>query len=278
MSAPRSGSTLLFETLAVSSQVCTVGGEAHWLVEQIPSLRPGAPGVDSNRLNADLVSPEIARQIGESLWARMLDAERRSVTPSTAQGLRWVEKTPKNSLRIPFLERLFPDARFLFLWRDPRENVSSIMDAWRAGGWVTYPSLAGWEGPWSMILPPGWQQLRGRPLEEVAAFQWQRTNSIILDDLAVRPRERWAVVSYAELMADPGAALRGICDFAGLEFDAALAQRIAAPLPPSRHTLTPPAEGKWRRNVAEILRVLPDLQPTWQRLQELPTVSRRSGS
>ena len=74
VSAPRSGSTLLFETLAVSSQVCTVGGEAHWLVEQIPSLRPGRPGVHSNRLNADLVLPEVARQIGESLWARMLDA------------------------------------------------------------------------------------------------------------------------------------------------------------------------------------------------------------
>ncbi len=42
VSAPRSGSTLLFETLAASSQLCTVGGEAHWLVEGIEGLRPGA--------------------------------------------------------------------------------------------------------------------------------------------------------------------------------------------------------------------------------------------
>ena len=27
----------------------------------------------------------------------------------------------------------FPDALFIFLWRDPRENLSSIIEAWRAG-------------------------------------------------------------------------------------------------------------------------------------------------
>ncbi len=276
VSAPRSGSTLLFETLAVSPQVCTVGGEAHWLAEQFAHLRPGAPGVESNRLDASNAGPEITREVAASLWARMVDANRRPLDPLAAQSLRWIEKTPKNSLRIPFFERLFPDMRFLFLWRDPRENVSSIMDAWRAGGWVTYPAMDGWEGPWSMILPPGWQQLRGRPLEEVAAFQWQQTNAIILDDLATRSSDRWAVVSYEELLGNPTSVLQGICDFAGLKFDRALQERLAGPLPPSRHTLTPPVAGKWRQNVAEVLRVLPGLQATWQRLQELPTVSRRS--
>ena len=152
------------------------------------------------------------------------------------------------------------------------------MDAWRAGGWVTYPSLAGWEGPWSMILPPGWQQLRGRPAGG------GRCVSMAANQLDHPRRSRRAAARalgcrlVCRTDGGPGRGPAGVCDFAGLEFDAALAQRIAAPLPPSRHTLTPPAEGKWRRNVAEILRVLPDLQPTWQRLQELPTVSRRSGS
>jgi hypothetical protein len=181
-------------------------------------------------------------------------------------------------LRIPFFERLFPDAQFIYLWRDPRENVSSIMDAWRAGGWVTYPSLEGWDGPWSMALPPGWQSLRGRPLEEVAAFQWERTNSIILGDLQSGPAGRWAAVSYADLMEDPARTVQGICDFAGIEFDAALAERVSGALPASRHTLTLPEAGKWRRNEEAILRVLPGLEATWQRLRELPTVTRRSGT
>jgi LPS sulfotransferase NodH len=276
VSAPRSGSTLLFETLAVSPQVTTVGGEAHWLVEQFPQLRPGAPGIDSHRLGAECISVEMAQQIQQSVWHRLVDANGRAVDPSSERRLRWLEKTPKNSLRIPFFEKLFPDAFFLFLWRDPRENVSSIMEAWRAGSWITCPALEGWDGPWSMLLPPGWQQLRGRPLEEVAAYQWERTNSIILEDLAARSKDRWDVVSYAELVADPTGVLQGICDFAGLAFDQALADRAAGPVPASRHTLTPPRENKWRDNEAAILRVLPSLEPTWQRLRHLATVTRRS--
>jgi hypothetical protein len=276
VAAPRSGSTLLFESLAVSPQLCTVGGEAHWLVEQVAGLRPGAPGVDSNRLDARHVTPEIERRIAEGAWSRMVDSAGHRVGPESAARLRWLEKTPKNALRIPFFERLFPEATFVFLWRDPRENVSSIIEAWKAGGWVTYPSLEGWDGPWSMLLPPGWRDLRGRPLEEVAAFQWQRTNEIILDDLAARGRDRWCAVSYAELVADPERTLRSICDFAGLEFDAALAARAAGPLPVSRHTLTEPHSAKWQRNASLIERVLPGLELTWQRLQALPTVLAHS--
>ncbi len=108
-----------------------------------------------------------------------------------------------------------------------------------------------------MLLPPGWQALSGRPLEEIAAFQWATTNRIILDDLQARPAARWTVVNYAHLLGDPAGEVRRICEFAGLEFDAALAARCASPLPASRHTLTPPATEKWRRNEAEVLRVLP---------------------
>jgi LPS sulfotransferase NodH len=34
VTAPRSGSTLLFETLAANERFCTLAGEAHWLIER----------------------------------------------------------------------------------------------------------------------------------------------------------------------------------------------------------------------------------------------------
>ncbi len=61
--------------------------------------------------------------------------------------IRRLEKTPKNALRIPFFEQIFPDARYIFLWRDPRENLSSIIEAWRSGRWKTYNGLPGFDGP-----------------------------------------------------------------------------------------------------------------------------------
>jgi hypothetical protein len=267
VAAPRSGSTLLFETLAASSQLCTVGGEAHWLVESIPELRPGAASVESNRLTAQHASAAIANDIREQILSRLQDHNGQSLADPGAR--RFLEKTPKNSLRIPFFDRIFPDARFIFLWRDPRENISSIMEAWRSGQWRTYPNLQGFEGPWSLLLPPGWQQMNGRPLQEIAAWQWQQTNDTVLDDLQQLPRERWAMAQYADLVQDSAGTLGKLCEFLQLPVDSALAQHLSRPLPVSRYTLTAPATDKWRLNEAEIATVLPSVQATWQRLQSL---------
>lgn len=49
VAAPRSGSTLLFDTLACSAGFNTFGGEAHWLIEGLQALRPGGAG---NRLES----------------------------------------------------------------------------------------------------------------------------------------------------------------------------------------------------------------------------------
>ncbi len=269
VSAPRAGSTLLFETLATSEQILTLGGEAHWLIEGIPELRLGAPNVDSNRLLATHCTNRISKVVTEQIFQHLRDSSGRGWTPK--EGWRFLEKTPKNSLRIPFFDRMFPDALFVFLWRDPRENVSSIIEAWRSGNWKTYNGLEGMDGPWSLLLPPGWENVRGKSLEEVAAFQWDVTNRIILDDLCALPKDRWTAISYSDLTSDPVVAIRKLCEFAGLNVGGALAKRIAGPLPLSRFTQTEPAAGKWRQNEVAILRVMPRLQGTWQRLQrELP--------
>lgn len=272
VAAPRSGSTLLYETLACTPQFWNLGGEAHWLVEAIPALRPGAPGVESNRLEARHCTPEIADDIRSRLAGRLRSAA--GAEWSGEPVVRLLEKTPKNALRVPFFDRLFPEARFLFLWRDPRENISSIMEAWRDGGWITYPQLDGWDGPWSLLLTPGWQALRGRPLEEVAASQWEATNRVVLSDLQRLPRERWHALSYEDLVSRSADAIRAVSRFAGIEFDAALAGRTGAPLPHSRYTQTPPQPGKWRRNADAIERVLPQVQATLEALQALQSPKR----
>lgn len=266
VAAPRSGSTLLFETLAASSRLATLGGEAHWLVESIEQLRPGAPGVDSNRLTAEHATAEVAARIKQQISERLQDSEGRAIS---AHGRRFLEKTPKNALRIPFFRAIFPDARFVFLWRDPRENLGSIMAAWRSGNWKTYDGLDGFTGPWSLLLPPGWRRLDRQPLERIAAYQWNAANTIIMDDLQCLSPDSWSVVNYAELLADPAATVRRLCDFMQIEFDAGLARRLQAPLPHSRYTLTPPAADKWRIDEAAILSVLPDVDATWQRLRAL---------
>jgi hypothetical protein len=276
LAAPRSGSTLLFETLAEAPEVWTVGGESHQFIEGLRPLHPVAGGIGSNRLDAGHASERIVRALRRRFARHLRDRDGREFFHHRhIERLRFLEKTPKNALRQPFLERVFPGALYLFLFRDPRPNISSMLEAWKTGRWVTYPRLPGWQGPpWSLLLPPGWQQLNGRPLAEICAWQWASANRIILDDLASLPRERWMACDYAQLTADTEATIARICDFAGLVLDEQLRTRITAELPLSRYTQTAPDPDKWRCNEDEILPLTGPghafgVAETWQRCQRL---------
>lgn len=267
VAAPRSGSTLLYETLAASPQFWTLGGEAHWLIEGINAFRPGAHNVDSNRLTAEHVSADTRVAIPQRICGRLENFGGRSWEARDGDRVRLLEKTPKNALRIPFFDSIFPDALFVFLWRDPRENLNSIIEAWNSGRWVTYPALPEWDGPWSLLLPPDWQRLRGRSIGEIAAFQWETTNRLVMDDLGNLPPHRHLTIRYDELVADPRQVVTSLCRFAGLAFDTAYENRVAASAPLSKYTLTPPRAEKWRDNAALIEPQMFALQSTWSRLQ-----------
>ncbi len=265
LSAPRAGSTLLFETLAQAAGVYTIGGESHRLIESIDALRPGGGIVKSNRLSEEDATAAVVAELRRRFASQLRDRDKQP--PAAGASARLLEKTPKNALRVPFLLQVFPDARFIFLHREPRANLGSMMEAWRSKGWVTYGKLAGWNGPWSMLLPPGYERLRDRPLEEVAAFQWQAANETILDDLRSVPRDRWTTVRYEEFIRDPKSEVSKLLDFAGLSMDARFDEYLSKPLPLSRHTKTPPAPDKWRQDAAEIERVLPGIAAVSARLQ-----------
>ena len=141
-----------------------------------------------------------------------------------------------------------------------------MMQAWRGKGWVTYRGLPGWPGPWSLLLPPGYERLQGRPLEEVVAWQWRVANETILDDLADLPRERWTTVRYEDLVAEPRRVAARMLEFAGLAMDARLEDYLSKPLPPSRYTQTRPDPEKWKKNAKEIERVMPSLAAVSERV------------
>ncbi len=250
LSAPRSGSTLLFETLQQSDTLCTIGGESHRIIEALPQLNPASGQIDSNRLDDSHATGEVATSLYQRFGELVRDVNGRA--PQGDSTVRLLEKTPKNALRIPFLERLFPDAQYVFLYREPRAAISSIMESWNNGSWVTYPALAGWDGPWSFLLPPGWREMSGKPLAEIAAFQWRRANEFIVNDLAAIDGRRWMALDYADFLENPKRWTGRIAAFADIPFDTGLSARTAGPLPHSRLTLTAPENDKWRKNEAAI--------------------------
>jgi hypothetical protein len=267
IAAPRSGSTLLFETLAQAESLWTIKGESHEVIEGIPSLSIGPWGVSSNRLDASNADPLTSRRIQERFKDKLVNRDSSLYIAGMGKRVRMLEKTPKNSLRVPFLRAVFPDAMFIYLYRDPRENISSIMESWRIGSRITYNHLPDWEGSWSMLLPPGYQELRGKPLVEIAAFQWLSANTYSLEDLSLLPPSSWIAISYEQLVTNHAVLIRRICDFIGIPADPHLQAYInETDLPLSCSTLTPPADNKWHKEAEEISKVMPTVSSFYYRL------------
>lgn len=255
LSPPRSGSTLLFETLARARNVFTVGDESHVQIEGMHELHPAARNFESNALGADQATDAVVAQLHARFAASLRDREG---TPPTRWPVRFLEKTPKNALRIPFLRKVFPDAHFVYLYRDPREVLSSMIEAWSSGKFRTYPKLPGWSGPaWSLLLVPDWQKLIGKALHEIVAGQWQTTTQVLLDDLADVPADRVHRIDYDALLSNPDREMRRLCAQVGFEWD----QALDGDLPQSKHTHSAPAAEKWRRHEAEIDSVWHALAP-----------------
>jgi hypothetical protein len=246
VSPPRSGSTLLFETLTGAPGLATVGGESHALMESVPAIAPAARDWESNRLTAADADPATVALLRER-FARALRT--RDGGPPAAGRVRMLEKTPKNALRVPFLAAAFPEALFIYLYRDPRPTLASMIEGWRSGGFRTYPALPGWTGPaWSFLLTPGWRELIGAPLNQIVARQWAETTRILLDDLAALPADRWRVIRHEAFLAAPQAQITRLCASLDVGWD----RTLGAGLPLARHTVSAPSAEKWRAHAEAI--------------------------
>jgi hypothetical protein len=250
---PRSGSSLLFETLAQAKDVYTIGGESHGLIEGVQGLGLFAHNFESNALDERDAKPEIVQTLRERFAQQLRDRDGKPAPPEGR--VRMLEKTPKNALRVPFLKAAFPEACFIYLHRDPREVLASMMEAWESGRFQTYLNLPGWRGerPWSLLLTPGWRDLAALPLEQVVASQWNAATKAMLDSLETVPGDRWTVARYDALVADPNAEMRRLCAAFGLTWDRDLNPTLAH----ARHTVSAPGAGKWRARAAQVEAALP---------------------
>ena len=121
VSTPRSGSTLLYETLEKAPGLYSIGEESHRIIEGIPGLAPSQRSWLSNQLVAHDASPERAEQLAASFYLDLKDRDGRRPNGR----VRMLEKTPKNALRVPFIDAVWPESEFVYLYRDVRESFST---------------------------------------------------------------------------------------------------------------------------------------------------------
>jgi len=275
LGCPRSGTTALFEALKRSEELYALPLESHHIWEFPPENRAQNRPWGSDRLTARELTAKHSLQfrilfmccVDNSRGQRYLDQ-----TPRPSR-VRLLEKTPKNCLRVPYLNAAFPDAQFILLKRNGRETVASMMENWLKSPYSPLPLARQLrkpdsESPWRTLCPDGWRDYVDRPLEEVCAFQYASAYSTLLDDLAsFRQEGRVFDLFFEDLVAQPYVWLRKVCQFAEVPWERSLEEHLQdGRIPLSSSTVTKPLKDKWKKYQNQIERTLPHIAPIMARL------------
>lgn len=231
--AGRSGTNILRDCLT------GLPGFATWDCDEIdPIWRHGNLDWPDDAIPYERATPGVRRFIRGAfvrLWRRM------------GRPAFVVEKTCANSLRVPFVDRVLPEARYLYLVRDGADIVASAARRWQgdlevpglryywakirnapkldlpvhglrflrnriallAGG---QKRMATWGPRW-----PGMQAHADASVEEVCARQWAacvKASDAAFDDMSP---DRVLKIHYEEMVARPGDVLTRIAGFLGAD-------------------------------------------------------------
>ncbi len=135
---------------------------------------------------------------------------------------RFINKHPRCTVRIDFIQRIFPDARFIHLIRDGRAVVNSILTK-------TKNEPERHSIPFGHFCkPPNWRDLLREDPAEQAALQWKEILNYVLAKKEMLG-DRYFELRYEDLCKDPRFWFEKMYTFSGLPAtEAALANIPAA--------------------------------------------------
>ena len=224
--AARSGTNMLRDAL------CALPGFTTWPCDEINYLwRHGNVRTPHDELAPEQATPRVRRYL------------RRQFARRTCADHHVVEKTCANPLRVGFVDRVLPEAKFVWIVRDGRDAVPSARQRWRAKLALGYAAAKARFIPpsdipyyaarhfarrvlrlWSadgQVASWGPRQrdmdalVATRPLREVCALQWRRRVEQAADDFAMLDSARVHRLGYEDFVASPATHLADIAAFAG---------------------------------------------------------------
>lgn len=211
----RSGTTVLGSILAQHSAVLFLNEPRRLWRAAYPFTDVWSENAPSRGgrlvLTAADTLPHRSRKLQQAFRAEMRRADRSVL----------IEKLPANSFRLPFLQTIFPEARYLHLQRDGREVARSIAKRVE-------------EGPWFGINGYRWRQLEKTAHSQVVTsalpelcdgafdrglLEWRLNEEAIASFLPSLSPTAWVRVTYEQLIRDPGAKVGELLTFLGIEID-----------------------------------------------------------
>jgi hypothetical protein len=292
MGTPRSGTTLTYLLLSSSCGAWSTFDEDNPIFEGELGLRidpkndPDEKGVS---LDQGAATPERIEKIYAYFWdwvanpaifgvsgfewgwkRKMANRASRILRKTLRLPFTMVHKNTRNTFRIGFIRAVFPNARFVFVFRDGRANVSSLIEGWGFERFHTFqvpvPDRVGKKGlrQWAFELPPHWKAWADKSIPEICAFQWCEHNASLLNHRAQLAQKSYIDVRYEDLVADTPGEVNRLCRFLNLPVGKALRGACVKPRPVVETSL--PQKNKWLKRKDQIESVRHIMEPMMERL------------
>lgn len=256
LGAARSGTTMLFQVLNRSSELGSLPREGHdmWRMYHHPRYT----NWDSDSVGSGQIKLGERRFINAFLYAYFVQS-------------RFIEKTPENCLRIPYLLDLFPDAHFIIIKRNPCDVISSLINGWRepTARFRSYYVPVDLKIPsyphrrlWRFALIKDWRNYISSPVSEIAFEQWRQCIEGLMAGSSSVPANRWTEVYLENLLEKPDKELQRIISAIGIQPEPILFRRLHELVVNPVNALSPAGKSKWRNeNEADINTLLPQIIP-----------------
>jgi sulfotransferase family protein len=197
LSTPRAGSTLLGAMLANHSRICCPNEP--WVLLNLYGLFDGKPDAKGSP-NENLATVALRELLSEKQFCHAARAFALSVYNQKLQQQRkevFIDKTPRYYQVLSFLDQLFPDAKKIWLLRNPLDVAASYAATWD----VPVAELVGERlSPNSLDLTIGLRNY-------MRYFRGQKNTFEI---------------RYEDVVTNPGETIRHLCDFLEVPYEPGL--------------------------------------------------------
>jgi hypothetical protein len=208
----RSGTTLLRVMLDAHSQICIAREHEHFLnlprrfrrewfeareaqelAGTILAERRGLLGAE----NRAVLEEAIAAALPGDLAAVLTAVHMAYLRVEGRVGARWGAKKPQHWRIVTLLRRLFPTAEYVYIVRDPRDVVASMLEHF------SEHVRLGWFVPRHLLV----------------AWHWRRAHREVMTHAGIVGSKRFILLQYEKLVDDTETQLRRLCEFLAVPFE-----------------------------------------------------------